>query len=94
MTKKHFLSLTASKIRIKLWENFWSIFHLPFAESPYVLETVSHLLQRGIMRELVDFDNYLDDLSQDWTNLGIEKLIASINASNTIDCKEDEKLFR
>ncbi|KAH9636751.1 hypothetical protein HF086_005074 [Spodoptera exigua] len=63
-------------------------------QTPYVLETVSHLLQRGVQKDLVDFDNYLDDLSQDWTNLGIEKLIASINASNTIDCKEDEKLFR
>ncbi|PZC78742.1 ER membrane protein complex subunit 8/9 homolog [Helicoverpa armigera] len=63
-------------------------------QSPYVLETVSHLLQRGVQKDLVDFDNYLDDLSQDWTNLGIEKLIASINASNTIDCKEDDKLFR
>ncbi|CAH0584524.1 unnamed protein product [Chrysodeixis includens] len=57
--------------------------------SRYVLDTVSHLLQRGVQKDLVDFDNYLDDLSQDWTNLGIEKLIASINASNTIDCKED-----
>ncbi|XP_026733754.1 ER membrane protein complex subunit 8/9 homolog [Trichoplusia ni] len=57
--------------------------------SRYVLDTVSHLLQRGVQKDLVDFDNYLDDVTQDWTNLGIEKLIASINASNTIDCKED-----
>ncbi|XP_026331011.1 ER membrane protein complex subunit 8/9 homolog [Hyposmocoma kahamanoa] len=63
-------------------------------QSPYVLETVSHLLQSSVQRDLVDFDNYLDDLSQDWTNLGIEKLIASINASNcTDDCTKD-KAFR
>ncbi|KAG6465531.1 ER membrane protein complex subunit 8/9 homolog [Manduca sexta] len=61
-------------------------------QTQYTLETVSHLLQRGVQKDLVDFDNYLDDLSQDWTNLGIEKLIASINASNTIDC--DEKDYR
>lgn len=52
------------------------------------METVSHLLQSGVQRDLVDFDNYLDDFSQDWTNLGIEKLIASINASNMIDSKD------
>ncbi|CAG4946543.1 unnamed protein product [Parnassius apollo] len=59
-------------------------------QTPYVLETVSHLLQSGVQRDLVDFDNYLDDLSQDWTNLGIEKVVASINASNTVDCKEKD----
>ncbi|KAI5637491.1 hypothetical protein NE865_09778 [Phthorimaea operculella] len=53
----------------------------------YLLETVSHLLQRGVQKDLIDFDNYLDDVTQDWTNLGIEKLVASINASNSIDCK-------
>lgn len=58
--------------------------------TPYAFVTVSHLLERGVQKDLVDFDNYLDDLSQDWTNLGIEKLIASINASNTIDCKEKD----
>ncbi|XP_059058075.1 ER membrane protein complex subunit 8/9 homolog [Achroia grisella] len=58
--------------------------------TPYAFVTVSHLLERGVQKDLVDFDNYLDDLSQDWTNLGIEKLIASINAPNTIDCKDKD----
>ncbi|XP_053606837.1 ER membrane protein complex subunit 8/9 homolog [Plodia interpunctella] len=57
--------------------------------TPYTLETVSHLLQKRVQKDLVDFDNYLDDCTQDWTNLGIEKLVASINASNMIDCKDD-----
>ncbi|XP_028029101.1 ER membrane protein complex subunit 8/9 homolog [Bombyx mandarina] len=61
-------------------------------QSPYVLETVSHLLQKGVERDLVDFDNYLDDQSQDWTNQGIEKLVASINASTLDD--DDEKEIR
>ncbi|XP_063535738.1 ER membrane protein complex subunit 8/9 homolog [Cydia strobilella] len=51
-------------------------------QTPYVLETVSQLLQSDVQRALVDFDNYLDDVTQDWTNLGIEKLVASIDASN------------
>lgn len=46
--------------------------------------TIDELLERGVQKELIDFDNYLDDLSQDWTNLGIEKLIASVNASNSM----------
>ncbi|CAG9088835.1 unnamed protein product [Plutella xylostella] len=54
-------------------------------QTPYALETVSHLLQRGVQKDLVDFDNYLDDLTMDWTNLGIEKLVASLNASNSVD---------
>lgn len=61
-------------------------------QNTYVLETVSHLLQKGVQKDLVDFDNYLDDPSQDWTNLGIEKLIASINASNAIDCEDDDEV--
>ncbi|CAG4962967.1 ER membrane protein complex subunit 8/9 homolog [Colias croceus] len=56
-------------------------------QTPLVLETVSHLLQWEVYKELVDFDNYLDDLTQDWSNLGIEKVVSSINAVNTIDSK-------
>ncbi|XP_072947295.1 ER membrane protein complex subunit 8/9 homolog [Epargyreus clarus] len=59
-------------------------------QSPYVLETVSNLLQREVHEDLVDFDNYLDDITLDWTNLGIEKLIASINASNSIDSNDKD----
>ncbi|KPJ10136.1 UPF0172 protein CG3501 [Papilio machaon] len=54
-------------------------------QQSYVLETVSYLLQALVYKDLVDFDNYLDDLTLDWTNLGIEKVIASINASNSIE---------
>lgn len=64
-------------------------------ETPYVLETVSHLLQSSVQRDLVDFDNYLDDLTQDWTNLGIEKLIGSIDVANVgSDYCTNEKKFR
>lgn len=49
--------------------------------TPYALVTVSQLLQSGVQKDLIDFDNYLDDLTQDWSNSGIEKLIATIDAS-------------
>ena len=64
---------------------FINTFIIHLSGSPYILKTVDELLNRGVQKELIDFDNYLDDLSQDWTNLGIEKLIASVNASNSID---------
>lgn len=58
-------------------------------QSPYVLESVSQLLQGDVQRALVDFDNHLDDGALDWTNLGIDKLLASIDASND-DCKDKD----
>ncbi|KAJ0178090.1 hypothetical protein K1T71_005913 [Dendrolimus kikuchii] len=72
----------------------WKLKDAPVFSTPHVLETVSHLLQSGVQKDLVDFDNYLDDITQDWTNLGIEKLIASITASNTIDNDSEEKPYR
>lgn len=50
---------------------------------------MSHLLQGKVHKDLVDFDNYLDDPTQDWRNSGIERLIASFNASNDIDDDKD-----
>jgi hypothetical protein len=37
-------------------------------DSRHTLDAVSLLLQRGAMKELNDFDNYLDDVENDWTN--------------------------
>ncbi|VVC99284.1 unnamed protein product [Leptidea sinapis] len=54
-------------------------------ENTFALETVSHLMQRNVCSDLIDFDNYLDDLSQDWNNVCIEKLVASINSVNDED---------
>jgi GAF domain-containing protein len=31
------------------------------------------LLQRQVYEQLVDFDNHLDDLSQDWRNLNLNQ---------------------
>ncbi|GBP08732.1 hypothetical protein EVAR_7318_1 [Eumeta japonica] len=57
----------------------------------YVLETVSHMLQKGVQKDLVDFDNYLDDLTLDWTNLGIQKLVSSLTASKNATDSSEEK---
>ena len=35
---------------------------------PGVLETASDLVQRGAHRDIVDYDNHLDDLAKDFLN--------------------------
>lgn len=52
------------------------------SDSRHTLDAVSLLLQRGAMKEIYDFDNYLDDVGQDWTNqhLNVDlKQILSMN---------------
>lgn len=46
--------------------------------SRQTLEAVSLLLQRGAMKEIFDFDNYLDNTENDWTNqhLNVELLLS------------------
>ncbi|CAK1544869.1 unnamed protein product [Leptosia nina] len=51
-------------------------------DTPFVLETVSHLLEWEGYKDLVDFDNYLDDMTQDWSNVAIEKVVEKIDAVN------------
>lgn len=58
-------------------------------DDPDVLKTVSYLLQWGVEKDLIDFDNYLDDITQDWTNRGIEKVLAmSTKHTNKLDAKD------
>ncbi|XP_058443711.1 ER membrane protein complex subunit 8/9 homolog [Malaya genurostris] len=37
-------------------------------DSKNTFDAVSSLLQRGAMKELIDFDNYLDNTENDWSN--------------------------
>ncbi|XP_039963660.1 ER membrane protein complex subunit 8/9 homolog [Bactrocera neohumeralis] len=46
----------------------WSKASYTLAQQKITLQTVSELLQRGAMREVVDFDNHLDNPANDWTN--------------------------
>ncbi|XP_047516928.1 ER membrane protein complex subunit 8/9 homolog [Pieris napi] len=61
----------------KLQETSKLLFPPPLQQSE-VLELVSHLLQWEASKDLVDFDNYLDDMSQDWSNVGIEKVVQKV----------------
>ncbi|XP_017090955.2 ER membrane protein complex subunit 8/9 homolog [Drosophila bipectinata] len=46
----------------------WSKAKFTLAQSSQTLEGVSLLLKRGAMRDVVDFDNHLDNPENDWTN--------------------------
>lgn len=42
--------------------------HVHVEQAPATLEAVSALVQRSAARDLQDFDNYLDDVQNDWRN--------------------------
>lgn len=56
----------------------WIKTNFQLENSRQTLETVSILLQRGAMKDLNDFDNYLDDMESDWTNALLNKDLSSI----------------
>ncbi|BFG04612.1 ER membrane protein complex subunit 8/9 homolog [Drosophila madeirensis] len=46
----------------------WSKAKFTLSQSAQTLEGVSLLLKRGAMRDVIDFDNHLDNPENDWTN--------------------------
>ena len=60
--------------------NTWATLYLPqndetdiFRLEPGVLETASDLVQRGAHRDIVDYDNHLDDLAKDFLNVELNE---------------------
>lgn len=45
------------------------------------LDVVSQLLQRRVQHDVCDFDNHLDDLTCDWSNPQINKLLTTLSAA-------------
>ncbi|XP_071541165.1 ER membrane protein complex subunit 8 isoform X2 [Panulirus ornatus] len=45
------------------------------------LEVISQLLQRKVQHDVNDFDNHLDDLTCDWSNPHINKLLTTLAAA-------------
>lgn len=65
------MNLSMDRPAIKVWQNVdsrWvkSNFSVDLCDS--TLEAVSSLLQKGAMKDLNDFDNYLDNVENDWLN--------------------------
>lgn len=46
----------------------WTEAKFKLLDETSVLEAVSGLLQRGITRDITDFDNHLDNPNHDWSN--------------------------
>lgn len=56
---------------LKAWQSVdgrWSKIKHSLIDSRHTLDAVSLLLQRGAAKELNDFDNFLDNTENDWTN--------------------------
>ncbi|KAH8254586.1 hypothetical protein KR032_011067 [Drosophila birchii] len=56
----------------------WSKAKFTLSQSSQTLEGVSLLLKRGAMRDVVDFDNHLDNPENDWTNDFLNKSLIDL----------------
>ena len=76
MTWKSFLSSIRSFICISLLP-----FRLKLANAATACDSVKELiLKRGLQQQLKDFDNHLDDISNDWTNESLNQELAGLLA--------------
>jgi ER membrane protein complex subunit 8/9 len=58
----------------------WTKAKFGLSDSDRTLDAVSALLQRGAMKELYDFDNYLDNTESDWSNEHLNRDLSKILA--------------
>lgn len=61
-------------------QNEWSTAQFDLLQSTTTLQTVSALLKRGAMKDVVDFDNHLDNPENDWTNQFLNRDLKQIMA--------------
>ncbi|KAJ6646330.1 ER membrane protein complex subunit 8/9 like [Pseudolycoriella hygida] len=65
------MSLNMERPAIKAWQNAdsrWVKTNFSVDSCDSTLEAVSALLQKGAMKDINDFDNYLDNVENDWLN--------------------------
>lgn len=65
------MGLTMDRPALKVWQNIenrWTKSNFSLEQNDNTLETVSALVKRGAMKDLYDFDNHLDNVSNDWIN--------------------------
>lgn len=69
---------------LKVWqskEGRWAkVAKCSVEDSKNTFDAVSTLLQRGAMKELNDFDNYLDNTDNDWSNAHLNRDLGQIMA--------------
>uniref|UniRef100_A0A1B0C8G1 MPN domain-containing protein n=3 Tax=Lutzomyia longipalpis TaxID=7200 RepID=A0A1B0C8G1_LUTLO len=75
--------LNMDRSAVRLWqnaENRWTKVAGKLSQGSTTLSAVSTLLQRGAMKDLVDFDNYLDNTENDWLNAHLNRDLNQILA--------------
>lgn len=73
---------------VKFWQfndSKWQKTKYTIHDQERTIEAVSLLLQQGAMKQIVDFDNYLDDPKIDWSNVGLIKDLEKILAMDGED---------
>ena len=60
----------------------WNKAKFSVGDSKTTLASVSLLLQRGVMKEIYDFDNFLDNTDNDWQNLHLNKNLNQLLSMN------------
>lgn len=73
---------------LKLWQNNdskWQRVKYGIHDQERTIEAVSLLLQQGAMKQIMDFDNYLDDPKLDWSNVALIKDLEKILAMDNDD---------
>jgi len=82
MLDNHKVSPLATSVAYRLWlssgDQEWREQRVPSDER--LLETTSSLLENKCSRDIVDFDNHLDDLKLDWRNLELNRIIQEMSA--------------
>ncbi|XP_067613556.1 ER membrane protein complex subunit 8/9 homolog [Eurosta solidaginis] len=79
------MSINHTQVALKVYNSNgdvprWTKASYTLAKSKSTLEAVTELLQRGAMRELVDFDNHLDNPEKDWTNANFNRDLKQVMA--------------
>uniref|UniRef100_A0A1L8DCR4 MPN domain-containing protein n=1 Tax=Nyssomyia neivai TaxID=330878 RepID=A0A1L8DCR4_9DIPT len=75
--------LNMDRSAVRLWQNGdnrWTKVAGKLSQGSTTLSAVSTLLQRGAMKDLVDFDNYLDNTENDWFNAHLNRDLNQILA--------------
>lgn len=85
------LTMNMKHPTVKVWqwlENKWTKGKYNIHDQSQTIEAVNLMLQKGVMKQLLDFDNHLDHPEQPWPNDELDTALESILA---MDAGEDEE---
>lgn len=88
MVDNRALSMNMQGPALWLWQNNdgkWVKGEYSIHDATQTIDAVSLLLQKGVMKQLVDFDNHLDNPEMDWTNAELNKALDSLLAMDDVE---------